>query len=235
MKPEQLDVMLFWVLMVCLLGIAVALLWLTAAKLARNSARGAAMLAGVSSLLYVGVGVAGAAIRAERPAPAPEASKAAAEGEATPADPNDAPAAGSPVDPAVAQAQQALEAAVAGGDWEAAAQAHAALEALEAAHPALAPAWAKIEAGRAAPKGDGGDGVAADVVHDAGGAGDVGGPTPAGDDGAVGGDAAGAQPSPVVEPEPVKKPRPKPKKKKRPAGDGADDGGASAPEPDDEG
>jgi hypothetical protein len=228
---EQFDTILGGVILAGLAGILVSLLWFAAAKLGHRSARNAGILAGFASLVYVGVGVAGAAIQGERP----REPAAAAEPAATPPEPETkAPPEVPVVDPAVEQAAKRLQdAVVAGADWDAAASAHDALKALDAAHPTLAPAWAKIEAGRAAAVAaegtageSGGTGGETGADTDATDDGTTGAPEPAADEG--GSTAAADDGSIELEPD---KPRKKPKKKKRrrtPAADGgAADGGAA--------
>ncbi len=233
MKPEQLDMLLYWVIIAGLVGIAFALLWFVAAKIGRQSARGAGMLAGMSALIYVGVGVAGAAIKGERPlAPAPAGEDKA--DAATKAEPVAAPT----VDPAIEAAAVSLRGAVAAGDWTAAASAHEALAALDASHPELAPAWAKIEAGRAVA-GETGEPAGTGGEADSGSSGSPGGEstgTPAVADEGAAEPEVQPEPEPEPEPEPVKTKKKKKKKRRRPAagdeGDGGDDG--SEPEPDPE-
>jgi len=241
---EQLDKLLFGVILAGLAGIGVAILWFVAAKIGRRSARGAGILAGLSALVYLGVGVAGAAIQGERAKPAPAGETKAPEPvpetkEALPEPPK--------VDPAIEQAAKQLDEAVAKADWEAAATAHAALKALDAAHPGLAPAWTKIEAGRAAVVADataGDDGTAGTGGEDTGGAeagsddGTTGAPEPAADDGGTSTGAPAVEPEP--EPEAVKKKKKKKKKRRPPAADGGDAGadagadGGAPPEPEPE-
>lgn len=232
MNAEQVDTLLGGLILAGLAGMLVSILWLAAAKLGHRSGRSAGILAGVSALIYVGVGVAGAAIQGERPSPLGGEPKA--DGETAPTTETTAPPPVPAVDPAVEQAATRLQdAIVAGTDWDAAASAHDALKALDAAHPALAPAWAKIEAGRAAAV-EGTPSEAGSPVGEPGvdGGGTTGAPEPAADEGGSTGAAAdGAE---ALEPnEPRKKP--KKKKRRRPAGDDADDGAAGGyempPEP----
>lgn len=140
---DTLDLAFQWVIYGSLAGMAVAMMMLISAKVGNRSTRWAAIFGATCGLLYVGAGVAGAVHRVNSgPATPPEGTKAPppTEGKA-------------PVDPALDAAAKVLSDAVTGADWEAAAKAHAALQALDATHPALAPAWTKIEQGRAAAGG----------------------------------------------------------------------------------
>ncbi|MCA9648873.1 MAG: hypothetical protein KC501_03145, partial [Myxococcales bacterium] len=164
MPPEQLDMVITWAIWATLVGLAVSLMMYVAAKVGQRSARAAGIVAGVSSLLYVGAGVAGAAIRVEMGITPPAEERV----EPPTVDPKatETPPEEPAENPAVTEAAKRLQDAVAGGNWEAAAQAHDALKALDPVHPELASAWARIEEGRAAAaeaesEGTGGDGAEA--------------------------------------------------------------------------
>lgn len=248
MPPEQLDMVLGWVIWAALGGLAIALMMFVAAKVGQRSARAAGIVAAISSLFYVSVGAAGAAIRVEmdiEPAKDETIEPPKTDGPAPEAEPAEAQP-----DPAIAEAAKRLSDAVAAEDWDAADEAHAALKALDAEHADLAPAMEAITVGRAAAEaevdseGTGGEteGTGTEGAETEGDA--TGGSTGAGESGESGepaaDDAATDEAEEVVEEDAEVEetpPAPKPKKKKRkkrkkkrpqPASDDGGDGGEPA-------
>lgn len=141
MDPTQLDTLLTYGVYVALGGLGLALMMYLVAAFGGRSARTAGIVGGVFSLLYVGIGVGGAAVRVEMNVTPP--AEPGTEAAAGPAGAQTPPPA---EDPRVTEAAQRLRAAVAAEDWTAADAALTDLRAVAPDHAEVAKAAPVIEA-----------------------------------------------------------------------------------------